>query len=175
MKLDLSLDLQKGAFEKDVTLPFDITTVQVSGDMRPVSGPEEVSFHVESDGSRLCVTGEAETVVTYPCDRCLKDTKVPLTAEVSLEFPLSDGRIVLNPEDPETYVENGNTIDLSAVLSEEILIGKPEKVLCKPDCKGLCPVCGQDLNEGTCNCEKTVPDPRMQQFQDVFKNFKEVE
>ena len=48
------------------------------------------------------------------------------------------------------------------------------KVLCSEDCKGICNVCGQNLNEGTCDCEDTGLDPRMSVIRDVFKNFKEV-
>lgn len=175
MKLDVSLDLAKGPFEKDAALAFDLTEVTVSGEARKVEGPEEVLFHVVYDGGHLSVDGRCDCRVTYPCDRCLKETAVPCIADISLDFPVADGRIQVTADDPEDFVENGRIIDLSAVLSEELLIGKPEKVLCRPDCKGLCPICGQDLNEGSCNCEKYVPDPRMQAFQDVFKNFKEVE
>ena len=56
----------------------------------------------------------------------------------------------------------------------EILIGWPTKVLCSEDCKGICNVCGQNLNMGTCNCEDTALDPRMSVVRDLFKNFKEV-
>ena len=45
---------------------------------------------------------------------------------------------------------------------------------CKEDCKGLCPVCGTNLNEKECGCDRTVADPRMAAIQDIFKNFKEV-
>ena len=54
--------------------------------------------------------------------------------------------------------------------SSEMLIGWPTKVLCKEDCKGICNVCGQNLNEGTCDCEDTGLDPRMSVVRDLFKN-----
>ena len=175
MKLDLFEDLQKGPFEKDFALPFDLTETVISGQKHAVSGPEGISVHGKYDGSRLSLTGACDLTVTWPCDRCLSDTDVSLSAEIDLDFPVSDGRISSDPEDPEPYLENGHVIDLARVLSEEILLKRPEKVLCRPDCKGLCPVCGQNLNEGSCSCDKTVPDPRMAQIQDVFKKFKEVE
>ncbi len=175
MKLDVSLDLAKGPFEKELAVPFDVAEVTVAGEARKVEGPEEVSLHLVFDGSHLSVDGGCDCSVTYPCDRCLTDTVVDSPVEISLDFPVSDGHIQVTPDDPEDFVENGHIIDISAVIAEELLIGKPGKVLCRPDCKGICPVCGQNLNEGTCNCDRTVPDPRMQQFQDVFKKFKEVE
>ncbi|MDD6168654.1 MAG: DUF177 domain-containing protein, partial [Lachnospiraceae bacterium] len=54
------------------------------------------------------------------------------------------------------------------------LVNWPAKVLCKPDCKGICPKCGTNLNLETCDCEQGELDPRMAAFQDVFNKFKEV-
>ena len=48
------------------------------------------------------------------------------------------------------------------------------KILCKPDCKGICPTCGRDLNTGTCDCDNFVPDPRMAAIKDIFEADKEV-
>ena len=48
------------------------------------------------------------------------------------------------------------------------------KILCKEDCKGLCSVCGKDLNEGKCDCDTFVPDPRMAAIMDIFRENKEV-
>ncbi len=62
----------------------------------------------------------------------------------------------------------------SKLLYNEILVGWPMKVLCSEDCKGICSVCGQNLNEGSCDCEDTSLDPRMSVIRDLYKNFKEV-
>jgi uncharacterized protein len=65
-------------------------------------------------------------------------------------------------------------LDVDRLLFNEILVNWPEKVLCKPDCKGICKTCGTNLNLATCDCEQSELDPRMAQFQDVFNKFKEV-
>ena len=75
--------------------------------------------------------------------------------------------------DEANYID-GYTLDVDQLISSEILIGWPTKILCSEDCKGICNVCGQNLNQGTCNCEDTSLDPRMSVIRDVFKNFKEV-
>ena len=75
--------------------------------------------------------------------------------------------------DEANYID-GYTLDVDQLVGSEILIGWPTKILCSEDCKGICNVCGQNLNQGTCNCEDTSLDPRMSVIRDVFKNFKEV-
>ena len=75
--------------------------------------------------------------------------------------------------DEKNYID-GYNLDVDKLLYNEILIGWPMKILCREDCKGICSVCGQNLNEGTCDCEDTGLDPRMSVIRDVFKNFKEV-
>ena len=47
----------------------------------------------------------------------------------------------------------------------------PTKILCKPDCKGICKVCGKNLNEGDCGCDQFVPDPRMAAIKDIYDAF----
>ena len=65
-------------------------------------------------------------------------------------------------------------MDTDRLVYDEILIGFPMKVLCREDCRGICAVCGANLNEGECGCDRTVPDPRMAVIRDIFNNFKEV-
>ena len=54
------------------------------------------------------------------------------------------------------------------LLRNEIVINWPMKILCRPDCRGICRQCGQDLNTGTCDCDTFVPDPRMAVIKDIF-------
>ena len=73
----------------------------------------------------------------------------------------------------KNYID-GYNLDVDKLIYNEILIGWPMKILCREDCKGICNMCGQNLNKGTCDCEDTSLDPRMSVIRDVFKNFKEV-
>ena len=75
--------------------------------------------------------------------------------------------------DEANYID-GYHLDVEQLLYNEILVGWPMKVLCSEDCKGICSVCGQNLNEGSCDCEDTSLDPRMSVIRDLYKNFKEV-
>ena len=60
---------------------------------------------------------------------------------------------------------------LDAFMESEISFNMPTKILCKPDCKGICKVCGKNLNEGDCGCDQFVPDPRMAAIKDIYDAF----
>ena len=75
--------------------------------------------------------------------------------------------------DEDNYIA-GYELDVDALIADEIVLQWPMKVLCKEDCKGLCTVCGKNLNTGECGCDRTVLDPRMAAFLDIFEQFKEV-
>jgi uncharacterized protein len=75
--------------------------------------------------------------------------------------------------DEISYIEDCN-LDIDMLVLDELYTILPMNVICKEDCKGICKVCGTNLNESTCDCDQTVPDPRMAVFSDIFNQFKEV-
>lgn len=114
---------------------------------------------VKKEDIRLCVTpvdsihftvsSEGQVELLIPCDRCLKDvnTIVPFSFSYKVDQNKGtdeDGEAVLFLED--------NELDTDSLLEGEIGLSLPMKVLCSPECKGVCPVCGTDLNVSTCNC-----------------------
>lgn len=154
-------------------VPIDMTEVKTDFGVFPVQSAEDLNLKIthEKEG-RLYIQGRTSMIIVIPCDRCLAD--VP--TEFDLDFTKS---IDLNVDqeteelDEKNYID-GYNLDVYKLLFNEILVGWPMKVLCREDCRGLCNVCGQNLNEGTCDCEDTSLDPRMSVIRDVFKNFKEV-
>ena len=73
----------------------------------------------------------------------------------------------------KSYVE-GYNLNVDELVYDEILLNLPMKVLCKPNCKGICNRCGMNLNYGECGCDRESLDPRMSVIRDIFNNFKEV-
>mgnify|MGYP004732608711 CR=1 FL=1 len=63
-----------------------------------------------------------------------------------------------------------SSVDTDQLVHDEALLVWPERVLCKEDCKGLCPVCGKNQNLGFCGCDTTQRDPRMAKILDIFSN-----
>jgi len=109
----------------------------------------------------ILVQGNLLVQTPVECVRCL--TPFDLLYEVSLEELFVTGVYAqasdLN-EETALLISEGGFIDLTPILREEGILAIPMQVLCALDCKGLCATCGQDLNQGTCNCHSENLDPR---------------
>jgi uncharacterized protein len=91
------------------------------------------------------------------CRRCLAPVAVPIVADVDALFSQDPDAL----EDPSSYplARDAHVIDLRPAVREELLLAVPRWVVCRDDCRGLCPRCGKDLNAGACGCPAPV-DPR---------------
>lgn len=134
--------------------------------------PIELSI-VNQENAAVHITGETDIEVSIPCDKCLEEVPTTIHLDIDKTLRISDGALI-DEEMEETDYLIGFELDVDKLVYAEILVNWPMKVLCKDDCKGICKVCGMNLNKGTCNCDSFVPDPRMAAFQDIFNKFKEV-
>ena len=100
----------------------------------------------EKDAFRI--TGEASLVLDTRCARCNEPVQQPLTFSFEERF-LRAGMIT--PED-DAYPFQGDTVDLEQAFMDNLFLNLPMVSLCRPDCKGLCPVCGTNLNRSRCSC-----------------------
>ena len=102
---------------------------------------KEIAYdlHVEVQETALLVTGTLRAPATAHCGRCLKALKLPVAVD---DF-------VFHHE-----LHGEDLVDLTESVREDILLQLPQRTLCGPTCKGLCPVCGQDLNVRRCSCEQ---------------------
>lgn len=121
------------------------------------------------------VEGECRLRFDAVCDRCLTD--VPVALRLSFDRTVASPEAVSGDEDADRTAQSfmeGYSLDTEALVRDEILVNWPMKILCKEDCRGVCPVCGQNLNERECGCDTFVPDPRMAAIKDIFEANKEV-
>lgn len=134
-----------------------------------------LSLIVENKGKKvLQLTGKISFDVIIPCARCLEDVHTSLEVEFDKEVDMKMSEEErLNALDESDFL-HGYNLDVDKLVYGEALLNWPSRVLCKEDCKGLCNVCGQNLNRKTCNCDSTDLDPRMAKIRDIFSNFKEV-
>ena len=126
----------------------------VTGDVRLVRTHQGIWVHAD-----LVVE------VSQDCSRCLADFDRTLELELDEEyFPEVDvrtGRRILPPEDWEgLYISSDHVLDLAEATRQSALATLPMKPLCKPDCVGICDLCGIDLNLGACDCYADDIDPR---------------
>ena len=157
------------------TVRLEMEEIRLQSGTYPIISKEPVHVKVgHIRGKELLITAETRLSVMIPCDRCLEDVKreFELNCVKHVDVGLSDAE--LTEELDESNFIDGYHLDVDKLLFHEILSSWPTKVLCREDCKGLCNVCGQNLNTGSCNCEDTGLDPRMSVVRDLFKNFKEV-
>lgn len=176
MLIDLSKVLSEPHKTLDVTVPCELNEFKTDFGVFPIVSKDDLHVVIRYvKEKQLEIQGESRMVVEIPCDRCLE----PVEVEIPLEFVKRV--LVVSEEDGDDSDEfdesnyiDGYTLDADHLISNEVLIGWPTKILCCDDCKGICNVCGQNLNQGTCSCEDTSLDPRMSVIRDLYKNFKEV-
>jgi uncharacterized protein len=133
-------------------------------------------FHLESPiashvvislrGDCVRVAGHLRGSLSMTCCRCSKPIFQPVDKDFLVDYwpdPVSrEGEeLRLNYDDLEVGFYHGDEFDLSAVISEQIVLEVPMKPVCRENCKGLCDQCGADLELGPCSCERNRIDPRL--------------
>lgn len=140
----------------------------------PITKKTPITLRIANrENKRLLISGEVAMTVRIPCNRCLEDVETDIRFTVDKELTAEGAEINDGETEAADYL-SGTWLDTDKLVYEEILVHWPVKVLCREDCKGICKVCGMNLNRGSCDCRKTEPDPRMAAIQDVFSKFKEV-
>jgi len=131
-----------------------------------VVAPVSLTFDIFKDKQQFRLVGRVHTTLELPCGRCLE----PYTATVDQEFDLryhpralntGEGERELQDDDLTTAFYDNDEIDLGHLMNEQFYLSLPMKPLCRDDCKGLCPICGTNLNNETCACNRTWEDPRL--------------
>ena len=127
--------------------------------------PPEVSGEVRRADRRAHVKGRVVAGVQVECDRCLAWIELPVDSRFKLEYVTQEDYLAqqadeLTEDDLDLTVFDGEVVDIDALVTEEILLTVPDHILCKDDCKGICPRCGADRNSVDCGCETAEVDPR---------------
>lgn len=107
------------------------------------------------DGEGLTVEGDLKAKTEVICSRCLKPFMYPVEFEF-MEYYAKDPQ-----QDEGVYAYTGDIITLDTMLQDNVIMNLPMRFLCKESCKGLCTVCGKNLNEGKCGCETKEIDSRL--------------
>lgn len=133
--------------------------------------PVAASFVLTHNEKDLYVKGTLQTAIRYQCSRCLKEFSSPLDTSFDLLYlPQAgwkkDEEIELKDEDLEVGYYDGVSLDVDLMVLEQIELAMPMKFICHVGCKGLCPSCGANLNEGSCPCKNESKDSRLAVLQD---------
>lgn len=111
-------------------------------------------FTCTNGGDLYILTGALASQIRQQCCRCLAPIMAPLAVTVEEQYCRNC------PPAEDCRVFSGDEIPISEALRENVLLNLPTKPLCSPECKGLCPQCGANLNSGPCDCPTDDVDPR---------------
>ena len=174
MKIDISNVVNSINKVTTEELTLEMSTFESKLGTFPILKKSPIALRIENhENASVLISGSVDMTIAIPCDRCLEDVPTDIHFDIDKKLSIKDGTLV-DDEMEETDYLIGFELDVERLVYAEILVNWPMKVLCKDDCKGICKVCGMNLNKGTCSCQKTELDPRMARVQDIFNKFKEV-
>jgi uncharacterized protein len=140
-------------YREQLVAQAPLVGLSVTGSRIRDDKPVRLEATLEAVEGGIVVNGTVTAEWAGECRRCLTPIAGSVTAEVEEIF-------VSEPEDGETYPIEGHHIDLEPMVREAAVLALPLAPLCRPDCAGLCPTCGADLNQGPCGCAPSTGDPR---------------
>lgn len=171
LRLNVGFLLKQGAgysreitFEQPGTIKADdFLITDLDGSLRLSRTPQGV-----------LVQGALHAKSLVECVRCLTPFALPYDVEISELFVPEElaRQREIDPAEASTITEEGY-IDLTPIVREEGILALPIQPLCSATCKGLCPECGQNLNEGTCDCEVEQIDPRLEPLRALLKDLED--
>ena len=158
------------------SVPFE-TALDLSdldfGGSRPAVQPLRAEGQVRNTAGVLVLTARLTTTLSCVCDRCTRQFDLPWAQDVQAVLTADEDA----DEDGDEWVfplVEEDCADLDDILTTAFVFGMPAKLLCSEDCKGLCPTCGADLNEGPCGCTKPV-DPRLAALAQLLTDPEDIE
>ena len=137
MKIDINKIPLEGAILEEA---IDASALDLNTDITEFLGPVKIRAEVSKITNAVTVNLKLSGLLRLKCSRCLNEFEVKFQKDLRLNYQVDKTELI---------------IVLDQDIKEEIILDYPVKPLCKPDCKGLCPKCGKNLNEGGCTCAIT--------------------
>lgn len=166
IKINVAEIQKKLVGEKSLKFDLDAKELEISSDELVILSPVALEGTMSNAGDVLLLKAVMAAKVQRMCGRCLKEFSAETKAEVLDKFYPQGAE---NIED-DAFVYDSDVIDITEPLRESLLLAEPIQALCKQDCRGLCPVCGADLNDGDCGCDRFTVDPRLAALKQFIKH-----
>lgn len=166
--------------EDHLDIEVDVEDMGIRDDVLSFDGPIRVVCDLHRSSEFVRVAGVVRAVIVIECARCLDTYRQNIEGKFSCVVrKLKQGETIQEISNDEE--ENGevdlifldhdrNTLELTEFIHDAVLLAVPSKPVCDENCKGLCPVCGHNLNEGECGCEKKLTDPRWQSLSGLIND-----
>jgi len=162
------LDISKVFGQKGSELPFEFDEILDALKENGVLGSVRISGRAVRVEDGIALEGSGFFRAQIPCDRCLE----PVDMDFSFDFDeiFSENREKSGGE-KESFIINGrDNIDLDALVKESVVSVIPMKVVCRDECKGLCPLCGKNLNFEVCECDNSYINPKFESLRSLFND-----
>ena len=165
MIIDLEPFLNVEGLVKELDYTVDLSGEEFLGG-KPFNAPVSVKGILSNHSGIVTVDADADFTMSVCCDRCAKPIDFPYDIAINHTLVAS-----LNDEENDDLllVEDIKNFNLDELVTDDIFLNLPSKFLCSEDCKGLCPKCGKDLNDGPCSCRKDI-DPRLAALTQLLDN-----
>lgn len=156
----MQIDLRELA-EGQTRLEMDVTgeSVGLLPSEAVLEEPIRLALNLDRRGDEIWIRGKAQTTAHQECSRCLAEFSEKLELDFDVfcaKVPNSNvqGHPALDEEDGGVHLHDGRTLSIDGEIREAVILGLPMQPLCREDCRGLCPQCGEDRNAGPCRCER---------------------
>lgn len=166
IKINVAEIRKKLVGERTFNYDLEPAELEISSEELKIIGDVPTKGKMSNVGDVLLLEASLKAKVKRCCGRCLKEFTAVTQAEVVEKFYQASAENIEN----DAFVYDSDVIDITEPLRESLLLAEPMQALCKEDCKGLCPVCGADLNQGDCGCDKFVVDPRLAALKQFIKD-----
>ena len=165
MIVDLSGVLKETGNKIVLSGKLDLDDVRYLGeDFKFLESPV-IEGSIFNNGKSLVLTARVDLCLGVKCARCMCD----ITERLSFDLEEALVREEENSDpDGDAVVFSGNEIDITEIVQTGFFMNVPGKFLCSEDCKGLCPDCGKNLNDGECDCDEGVIDPRWEALKKIM-------
>ncbi len=157
----------------DGDYPFEFETAPEAIGLEGFVGTVRVGGSLRKSSNQFFLTGRVIGTYVSQCDRCLVEVRQEIDVPINVYYITADEASASAQEEAEVEVRTLHPDEHAIVLDEEvrqsISVEMPVKVLCREECRGLCPNCGADLNQGECGCSSEDIDPRWTRLAELFK------
>jgi len=131
----------------------------------------EIQATLEKTSRQLLLKGSVAATADVECDRCVAGIREPVRSAYQMHYVWDESEAErIDPSEVQVLLPGQTVIDLAEDVRQTVLLAFPLKHVCREDCRGLCPRCGRNLNEGTCDCKETVVDGRWDKLKELQNN-----
>lgn len=146
-------------------------------DLIKITKPFKSIMRVEKKGNEVFIKGMTNGEVELQCSRCLNDYRMPIKTRFEIIYhPIEEINkeelVELKRDEMDVDFYREGLIETEDIVRDQILLNIPMKPLCSENCKGLCPICGTDLNESECGCKTKQIDPRFAVLENLLRRMK---